>query len=249
MFAQTFLEGPARTNRGWTVLVSCFLQCGIVLLLIAVPLMKPEVLPHVLNFVTISAPPAPLPPRPPDVEIARPRPRPSMVAGRLIAYDHIPTKVLMTTDEVPDASRLGVEGGGERGIPNGPRNGVVDSVLTSAPVAAPPPVVVVQHTDPPKPAAIRINVGGRVQDALLVSKVMPVYPPLAIQTRTSGTVRFTAVISREGAVTNLALVSGHPLLVQAATNAVRQWRYKPTYLNGDPVEVVTTIDVHFILGR
>jgi periplasmic protein TonB len=249
MFAQTFLEGPARTNRGWTVLVSCFLQCGIVLLLIAVPLMKPEVLPRVLNFVTISAPPAPLPPAPPVVETARQRPRPSMVAGRLIAYHHIPAKVLMTTDEVPDASRLGVGGGTEQGIPNGPSNGVVDSVLTNAPVAAPPLAVVAPHTDSPKPAAIRIKVGGMVQDALLINKVLPIYPPLAVQTRTSGTVRFTAVISREGAVTNLSLVSGHPLLVQAATNAVRQWRYRPTYLNGETVEVITTIDVHFILGR
>jgi protein TonB len=78
--------------------------------------------------------------------------------------------------------------------------------------------------------------------------VTPSYPPLARQARVSGTVRFNAKISKEGRIEDLTLISGHPLLVQAATEAVRQWVYKPTLLNGEPVEVLTTIDVNFTLN-
>ncbi len=94
----------------------------------------------------------------------------------------------------------------------------------------------------------RITVGGNVQQAMLVYQPKPVYPPLAKQARIQGTVKFTAIIGRDGTIQNLTLVSGHPLLVQAATEAVKQWRYKPTLLNGEPVEVVTQIDVNFTLS-
>jgi protein TonB len=75
------------------------------------------------------------------------------------------------------------------------------------------------------------------------------YPPLARQTRISGTVRLHAIIGKNGAVQQLEVISGHPLLVQAALDAVRQWRYRPTLLNGEPVEVDTTIDVIFSLNQ
>ncbi len=99
------------------------------------------------------------------------------------------------------------------------------------------------NPDPPK----RITVGGRVQERMLVEQVAPKYPPLAKQARISGTVRFTALIGKDGYVESLTLVSGHPLLVGAAKEAVERWRYKPTLLNGEPVEVVTQIDVNFTL--
>jgi protein TonB len=79
--------------------------------------------------------------------------------------------------------------------------------------------------------------------------VTPVYPPLAKQARIQGTVRFTAIIGKDGTIQNLQLVTGHPLLVAAAQDAVRQWVYKPTLLNGEPVEVVTQIDVNFTLSQ
>jgi protein TonB len=82
---------------------------------------------------------------------------------------------------------------------------------------------------------------------MLISRVQPIYPQLARQTHTEGTVRFTAIIGRDGSIQNLTLISGHPLLNQAAADAVRRWRYRPTILNGEPVEVVTEIEVHFIL--
>jgi protein TonB len=75
------------------------------------------------------------------------------------------------------------------------------------------------------------------------------YPPLARQARISGVVKFNAVIAKDGTIQNLTMISGHPLLVQAATEAVRQWVYQPTQLNGEPVEVITTIDVNFTLSQ
>jgi protein TonB len=95
----------------------------------------------------------------------------------------------------------------------------------------------------------RITVGGNVQQALLINQPRPSYPPLAKQARISGSVRFTAIIGRDGTIQNLNLVSGHPLLVSVAQEAVKQWRYKPTLLNGEPVEVVTQIEVNFTLNQ
>jgi TonB family protein len=95
----------------------------------------------------------------------------------------------------------------------------------------------------------RIRVGGNVAAVNLINKVQPVYPPLAKQARVQGTVSFTAVIGKDGSIQDLQLISGHPLLVQAAQDAVKQWIYKPTLLNGNPVEVTTQIDVNFTLSE
>jgi TonB family protein len=101
----------------------------------------------------------------------------------------------------------------------------------------------------PKDSPQRIRVSGGVQQENLIRKVDPVYPPLALQARMQGTVRFTAIIGRDGRIQNLQLVSGHPLLVQSARTAVNQWEYRPTLLNGEPVEVVTQVDVNFTLPQ
>jgi TonB family protein len=98
------------------------------------------------------------------------------------------------------------------------------------------------------PAPQRIRVGGNVQQANLISKVNPVYPPLAKQARIQGIVHLTTTIGADGAVQNLEVISGHPLLVPAAMEAVKQWLYKPTLLNGNPVEVITQVDVNFTLA-
>jgi protein TonB len=86
-----------------------------------------------------------------------------------------------------------------------------------------------------------------VLEARLISRIEPQYPSLAIQTKTEGTVRLHAIISREGRITSLDVLSGHPFLVKAALDAVREWRYRPTMLNGEPVEVETSITVIFRL--
>jgi TonB family protein len=102
-----------------------------------------------------------------------------------------------------------------------------------------------QPANPPK----SIRVGGNVQAANILQKVTPKYPPEAKQARVQGTVRFTATIGPDGLVKNLDVVSGDPMLVGAAMDAVKQWVYKPTLLNGNPVEVITTIDINFTLNQ
>jgi protein TonB len=87
-----------------------------------------------------------------------------------------------------------------------------------------------------------------VQRANLINQARPVYPPLARQARIQGTVKLTAIISKDGTIQKLEVLSGHPLLIPAALQAVKEWRYKPTLLNGEPVEVVTQVDVNFTLS-
>jgi protein TonB len=110
---------------------------------------------------------------------------------------------------------------------------------------APAPVV-----KPPTSAATApVHVGGAVQSAKLVFGPRPSYPRTALITRTQGTVRIQAIIGRNGSISNLQVISGHPLLIDAARQAVQQWRYQPTLLNGEPVEVITEIDVNFTLAQ
>lgn len=83
----------------------------------------------------------------------------------------------------------------------------------------------------------------------MLRRVNPVYPPLAKSARIQGTVALSAIIGKDGRIAELTVVSGHPMLIQAALGAVQQWQYKPTLLNGTPVEVATQINVVFTLGR
>jgi protein TonB len=163
------------------------------------------------------------------------------VANQLMAPKVIP-KTINKIEEAappPDAG-IGVVGGtGEAG---GVAGGVIGGVLGAMPSAAPPP-------PPPKKPTGPMRVGGQVAEANLIRKVQPVYPPLAKSARVQGTVEFTATISKEGNIENLQLVRGHPLLVNAAKEAVLQWKYRPTLLNGQPVEVITDIIVNFTLSQ
>jgi len=110
-------------------------------------------------------------------------------------------------------------------------------------------VVVISLPDTAAPITPgKIRVGGNVQQMNLIRKVTPVYPALAKQARIQGVVRFTITIGKDGTVQDIQLISGHPLLVSTAQNAVSQWQYKPTLLNGDPVDVVTQVDVNFTLA-
>jgi protein TonB len=95
----------------------------------------------------------------------------------------------------------------------------------------------------------RIRVGGAVQKSKLIQQAPPVYPPLAVQARISGVVRLNAIIGADGTVKNLTVVSGHPLLVPSAMEAAKQWVYQPTLVNGKPVEVVTQLEVNFMLEQ
>ena len=160
----------------------------------------------------------------------------------------IPKEVAMIREDdlPPPMSGGGVQGGIPGGVPGGAAGGLIGGIIGSVPSMAPPPPKV----EAPKAATPqRIRVGGNVQAANLIKKVTPAYPPLAKQARIQGTVRFNAVIGKDGAIQNLTLVSGHPLLVPSATDAVKQWIYKPTLLKGDPVDVITQIDVNFTLSQ
>jgi TonB family protein len=101
----------------------------------------------------------------------------------------------------------------------------------------------------PMPGGTRIKQAGNITAAMIIKRVQPEYPPLARQTRISGPVRLHVIIGKYGTVQQLEVLSGHPLLLQAAINAVKQWTYRPTLLNGNPVEVDTTIDVIFSLNN
>jgi protein TonB len=112
------------------------------------------------------------------------------------------------------------------------------------PPAALPPVPPTHHVIDAAP----VRMGGDVVAAKLIKKVVPIYPALARQARVSGTVRLEGVLAKDGTIRNLKVLNGHPLLVPAAVDAVRQWVYRPTLLNGVPVEVIAPIDVVFMLN-
>jgi len=131
-----------------------------------------------------------------------------------------------------------VIGGVPGGVPGGQMGGVIGGVLGGIPTAAPPP--------PETPKRIRVSTG--VQEAKLIRKIAPTYPPIAKQARIQGVVQLEAIISRDGAIHNLRVIDGHPLLAQSAVEAVQQWRYEPTLLNNEPVEVVTLVNVVFKLN-
>jgi protein TonB len=133
---------------------------------------------------------------------------------------------------------------GGTGIPSNSRNDILNRMLADAGRTAPPPPVPVE---PKTQHPIRIKVSV-LEAAKLIYSPRPDYPPLAKMARIEGTVRLEAIIGTDGRVQNLAVISGHPLLVNAALQAVSQWRYQPTLLNGEPVEVQTQIDVKFVLG-
>ncbi|HEY1338133.1 MAG TPA: energy transducer TonB, partial [Bryobacteraceae bacterium] len=139
----------------------------------------------------------------------------------------------------------GVPGGVAGGTPGGVLGGIIGSVPSAAPPPPPPPPKKEEKAATPQ----RIRVGGNVQQARLIRQPKPVYPPLAKQARISGVVHLEAIIAKDGTVQQLKVIQGHPLLVPAALEAVKQWVYQPTLLNGEPVEVVTQIDVNFTLSQ
>jgi len=139
------------------------------------------------------------------------------------------------TSAAPGSGNVSIPGT----IPGTGSNGRWTSILPST-GPAPPPAATTGHSP--------VKLGGDVEAAKLIRMVRPIYPPIARQARIQGTVVLSAIIGQDGRVEMLRYVSGPPLLVQAALDAVRQWRYAPTLLNGRPVSVETTITVVFTLG-
>ena len=237
-----------RTRKPWTVAVSFAGQSAMIGLAILVPLVGTDALPHRLSSVSIPEPPRALPRRAAQTAAKQAATVPFRMNRRaLVLPAAIPKQAAIIQDPefVPAAgSGVGVPGG--FGDSTGSGNGVIDSLLGTRPAQPPPPVPVVKQTAPPAPPT-RIRLGGIVQESKLISGPRPIYPSLARAARISGIVRLEAVISRDGTILNLRAVSGHPLLVPAAMAAVQKWVFRPTYLNGDPVEVATEIEVNFTL--
>jgi protein TonB len=174
-------------------------------------------------------------------------------AGKLMAPKVIPKEVATIKEEElppPTSGVSGVVGGVPGGVAGGTMGGVLGGIIGSVPTAAPPPPPPPPAKKEEKPATPqRIKIGGAVQQAKLVRQPHPVYPPLAKQARISGVVKLSAIISKDGTIQKLEVISGHPLLVPSALEAVKQWVYQPTLLNGEPVEVITQIDVNFTLSQ
>jgi protein TonB len=228
-----------------TLPLAYIFEVMIVGVMILVPLIYTEALPKAQLMTFLAAPPPPPPPPPPAA--AAPPPKifhRVSVEDIMRAPTVIPKTIAQVKDTEPPPNAVGVVGGVPGGIPGGEMGGVMGGVIGSLGSAAPPP------PPPPKPQAPkRIRVGGQVESARLIFQPKPDYPPLAKMARIQGTVRLDAVISKDGTIQDLKVISGHPLLVKAALDAVQRWRYQPTMLNGDAVEVATEIDVNFTLSE
>src|SRR3984957_9108386 len=227
MFNDLVISGAnsTKTNKSWTVLVSTILQAAILGILILIPLIYTEALPKGMLTTFIVPPPPPPPPPPPAAAIQRiVKPVVHLIKnGQMMAPTVIPKKIEMIKEEAAP-----------------PAGGVLGGIIGGVGGAPPPP--------PPPKAKGPLRVGGQVQAANLIRQVQPVYPPIAKTAHISGTVVLHAIISKEGAIEKLEYVSGPPLLMKNAMDAVSQWRYRPTMLNGEPVEVDTTVSVVFTLG-
>lgn len=245
MFEDSLIEsgGRLKTKRGATTLISFVLQVLLVGVLILIPLIYTEALPkqQLMSFLVAPPPPPPPPPPPAAVPIKVVKQIQSdLNNGQLRTPTKIPEKVQMIKEEEtppPTMAAGGVVGGVPGGVPGGQMGGVIGGIISSTPVAVPKVAT---------PQKVRVSQG--VSQGLLIKKVQPPYPPLARQARIQGQVVLQADISKDGTIQNLRLISGHPMLAPSAIEAVKQWRYKPYFLNGEPVEVETQITVIFSLS-
>ena len=245
MFEDSLIESAGKRSgkRAGTTLLSFILQSGLIGILILIPLIYTEALPkqQLMTFLVAPPPPPPPPPPPAAAPIKVVKQVISEISnGQLRTPTKIPEKVQMIKEEEtpPPVSGIGgVVGGVPGGVPGGQMGGVIGGIISSTPVAVPKVAT---------PQRVRVSQG--VSQGLLIHQVKPAYPPLARQARIAGSVVLQAVIAKDGTIQNLHVVSGHPMLAPAAVDAVKQWRYKPYFLNGEPVEVETQITVNFTLA-
>ncbi len=243
MFEQ--IAAADRLTKGkWTVLASLSSQCLAVGFAMLIPLVYTQKLQ--LGAWEQLPLPAPAPPPPEPVQASEPvRPAPHTTKV-FTAPAAIPPHVAMIVEEAAmplSGSEMVVSG-------SAPSNSGLTNILPALldHPALPPPIAI----EAPKPAEhaslAPLHVSGGVQAAKLLRRVVPAYPELAKRARVSGTVHLIGVIGKDGTIQKLEVVSGHPLLVNAAVEAVRQWLYQPTLLSGEPVEVIAPIEVNFQLN-
>src|SRR5215475_12883580 len=242
MFEDSLIESgnKLKTKRLGTTVLSFILQMMLLGILILIPLIYTEALPktQLMTFLVAPPPPPPPPPPPAAAPVKVVKVQSEVINGQLRTPTKIPEKVQMIKEEeAPPAMGAGVMGGVPGGVPGGQMGGVIGGIISSTPVAVPKVAT---------PQRVRVSLG--VSQGLLIKKVQPNYPPLARQARIQGTVLLQAEISKDGAIENLRLINGHPMLAPAAIEAVRQWRYRPYMLNGEPVAVETQVQVNFTLS-
>ena len=237
MFEDSTFESTGRIrtrSRGW--MIAAFTFNGSILLgLILVPLIYPEALPRQAIAFLMEAPVPPPVPQPPRQQTERQfHGVPEIQDGHIFAPSKIPVHIALFSgpERAPEGNFLGMDPGS--GVPGGTGN------LFHGQTA--PRVV---HPDVKGP----VRVSGPVEAGLLIHKTIPQYPPMALAMRLEGTVVLAATISRTGTIENLRVTSGPALLQQTALEAVRTWRYRPYLLDGQLVEVETTVNVIFTLGR
>ena len=249
LFSDSLLQysGQAR-RKTWATISSFTLQCVILGVMLLMPLYFTQQLPQAQLLTFLVAPPPPPPPPPAAqaaAKIIKQIQSDLLSGGQLRTPTRIPQKVQMIKEDdapPPMPSAGGVVGGVPGGIPGGQLGGVIGGIINSTSNLA-----VVPKFQPVLPQRLRISQG--VTRGLLIHRVEPSYPTLAKAARVQGEVVLKAIIDKDGTIQNLQLVSGHPMLVQAAIDAVREWRYRPYLLNGQPVEVETEVTVNFLLSR
>jgi protein TonB len=233
MFEDSLVESSGRIKTGtkWTTGLSFIIQISLLGVMVLIPLIYTEALPkQALSTFLVAPPPPPPPPT---------TPTPALKNGALRTPTKIPDKIKMVKEEdAPPPSAGGVAGGVSGGVPGGVMGGIMGGIVGSGNV---PKVVAAKPAGPTR-------ISGGVAQGNLITKTLPVYPAIAKAARISGTVVLAATISKTGTIENLHVVSGHPMLVNAAMDAVRQWRYKPFLLSGEPTEVETTIQVNFSMN-
>lgn len=245
MFSHSLLElsRTERRRREGAALFSFLVQGLIVGVLILLPLWFTDVLPaqQLVTFLVAPPPPPPPPAQAPPMKAVKMVSQ--IVNGQLLAPSKIPKTVKMIKEEEAPPPATGVAGGVVGGVPGGQPGGVIGSLISTAnrtsAATAPKP------SEIPKP----LIVSQGVSLGMLQSQVEPVYPMIAKRARVQGTVTLRAVISAQGTIESLQVIDGHAMLVTAAMDAVKQWRYKPYMLSGQPVEVETTVFVNFHIDR
>lgn len=243
MFENSLMEsaGKIKTNKTWKGL-ALIVELLTVGFLIALPLIYPEVLPARLTAsVLLAPPPAPAPSRPATHAQAQPTKTTVPILDPELAPDTIPP-------EIPPASTQSAppSGGGEG--KSGDSGDSTIGVIGGGPVSdnpTPPPKADPTPTPAPTPTKPQ-KISSGVMEASLIHRIEPPYPPIARIAHVQGDVTFQAFISKQGMIENLRPIGAvHPILLQAALDAVKQWRYRPTLLNGEPIEVETTITIRF----
>ena len=238
MFEDALLESShrVRTSSKYWSMIAMLINCGALIALILWPLFHPQALsPQIMSSLLV-APAAPLPVQAtPAVKVKL---RSRSLADEIQLPNRIPTATRMVTDSAamqPETSAM-VGPMMDNGIHTGSLSSLMEGMNTTRNVVQAAP-------------ARRPNVSSGVMAGNLIEKIVPLYPAIARTAHIQGTVVLQATIGKGGSIENLRVISGHPMLQQAAMDAVRSWRYKPFLLNGEPVEVETTVNVVFNLGN